>query len=106
MSDIFKFKQPQEPELTKEDFVPGTLKNPKPWGILDTKTNTWMGTTVCPWTFGHRTAAQMFAQILSKQLEVPMGRHMAKPYTGANVKVEDISVKVSFEEALKRVCGE
>ena len=106
MSDILKFEPAQEPELTKEDFVPGTLKSPKAWGIFDMKVKTWMGTSVCPLTFGHRIAAQMIAQTLSEQLEVPVGRHMAKPFTGANVKVEDISTRVSFEEALKRVCGE
>ncbi|MFA5767201.1 MAG: hypothetical protein WC919_04725 [Candidatus Paceibacterota bacterium] len=106
MSDILKFEPTQEPELTKEDFVPGTLKSPKPWGILDVQTNTWMGTSTQPLTFGHRVAAQIVAQTLSEQLEVPVGRHMAKPFGGANVKVEDISTRISFEEALKRACGE
>jgi hypothetical protein len=106
MSDILKFESAQEPELTKEDFVPGTLKSPKAWGIFDMKTKSWMGTSACPSTFGHRIAAQIVAQTLSEQLEVPVGRHMAKPYTGANVKVEDISTRISFEEAMKRVCRE
>jgi hypothetical protein len=106
MSDILKFEPTAEPGLTKDDFVPGTLKHPKHWGILDMQTKTWMGTPACPLTFGHRIAAQIVAQTLSEQLEVPVGRHMAKPFAGANVKVEDISTKVSFEEALKRASGE
>jgi hypothetical protein len=105
MNDILKFETP-EPELVKEDFTPGTLKSPKAWGILDVKTKTWMGTSVCPLTFGHKIAAQIIAQTLSEQLGVPVGRHMAEPFAGANMKVEDVSTRISFEEALKRVCGE
>jgi hypothetical protein len=105
MSDILKFEPTPEPEITKEDFVPGTLKCPKPWGIFDVRTKTWMGTSERPLTFGHRFAAQMVAQTLSEQLGVPAGRHMAKPFEGANIKVEDVSTKISFEEAMKRVCG-
>jgi hypothetical protein len=105
MSDIIKFEPSKEPEPTKEDFVPGTLENPKAWGIFDMKTKLWMGTSTYPLTFGHWIAAQVIAQTLSEQLEVPIGRHMAKPFNGAEIKVDDISTKISFEEALKRACG-
>jgi len=106
MSDTLKFEPTPEPELTKEDFIPGTLKCPKPWGIIDMRTQTWMGTSKCPLTFGHRFAAQVVAQTLSEQLGVPAGRHMAKLFNGANKKIEDVTTKMSFEEALKRICEE
>lgn len=92
--------------MTAEDLEPGTLKHPKEFGIWDTKDKTWMGTAVCPLTYSKHTIAQISAQVMGERLGMPMARLMAKRFTGANVKGEDLTPKRSVRAAFKRVMGE
>ena len=92
--------------LTQADLEPGTLKRPKEFGIWDTKDKTWMGTADCPLTYGKRTIAQISAQVMGERLGMPMARLMAKRFTGANVKGEDLTPTRSVKAAFKRVMGE
>jgi hypothetical protein len=93
-------------EVTKEDFIPGTKEHPKEYGIQDTKSGQWMGTSDCPLTFGKYVPAQIHAQAIAEQLKLPMGRFMAKRFTGANVKVGEEEVSCSFEDALSKIMEE
>lgn len=93
-------------QITEEDLVPGTLKHPKKFGIWDIENQTWMGSVDCPLTFGKRIPAQLMAQILAERLEVPATQMNVRPFTGANVKVEDINPTVSFDQAWGKVVGE
>jgi hypothetical protein len=93
-------------EFTKEDLTPGTLDNPKKFGLFDIKTKTWMGSTVAPLTFGKHIVAQISAQLLCERMEVPLGRIVVKPYIDARKKVEDIHLNVSFEDAWERLTKE
>lgn len=88
------------------DIELGTLEHPKKFGLFDIKERTWMGTQQAPLTYDDRQIAQIAAQVMCERLEVPMGRIKVEPFTGANVKGEDVKPKVSAEEALRKVCGE
>ena len=96
----------EQPELTEEDLVPGTLKHPKEFGIYDTKDKTWMGTADCPLTYSSDFVAQVVAQVMETRLKMPMGRLRSRRFTGANVKGEDLQPTMSVEEAFNRVIGE
>lgn len=90
-------------EVTKEDFEPGTKQCPKEFGIQDIKTGEWMGKGDCPLTYNKYTVAQICAQILAEQVELPMGRFMAKRFTGANIKTGEEKTKCSPAEALSKI---
>ena len=97
-----------EPDIvpfTKEDLVPGTLKHPKEWGILDTKDGSWMGSKECPLTYGSEFIAKVGAQTLETRMGWPMGRLRARRFTGANVKGEDLHPKMSAIAAFNKVMG-
>ena len=89
-----------------EDITPGTLANPKKYGLWDIKEQTWMGTTDGPLTYDQRDIAQIVAQVMCERLAVPLGRIKVEIFTQANVKVGDVTPKVSAAEAIRKVFGE
>jgi hypothetical protein len=92
--------------MTKEDLIPGTLENPKEFGIFDTKEKLWMGSPNGPLTYSKHVVAQICSQLMGERLALPIGRLRAMKFTGANTKLDDIQAIVPLDKAFARVLGE
>lgn len=88
------------------DITPGTREHPKEFGLFDVKDKSWIGTQDAALTYGDRVIAQIAAQVMCERLRFPMGRIQVEPFTGADVKGEDLHPIVSAEEALSNLCKE
>jgi hypothetical protein len=86
--------------------VDGAEPTPKqtdyPWGLFDTKTNTWMGNDKGPITHTSFLLARVAAQTIDVMLRQEPGRTVARPMVVTpNRIVEDVKPSMTPLEALK-----
>jgi len=81
------------------DITPGTLENPKKWGMLDRDTNTWMGNSDGPLTYDDYNIARREARVTAARMDWSPLRVVAQLYTTATRKLDDVTPVRSSEEA-------
>jgi hypothetical protein len=86
--------------LGREDLMPGTLEQPKRFGLLDTETNTWLGTADGPLTYDDHEIARLMRQIIAARIPCDPLRISVEPFTSATKKLDEIKPKNTLNQAM------
>lgn len=84
----------------KPDIMPGTLTQPRKYGLLDTASGTWLGTADGPLTYDDEEFAKAMRQIMAARIPCSPLRISVEPFTSATRKLDEITPENTIEQAM------